>query len=80
MDIPAVSQICSLIFFPSISMVLILKSIPIVVMKEGVNWSSLNRRRRQDFPTPRNMNGQTISRLTAISDQEQFDQIVVVSV
>lgn len=51
--LPAVSQICSLIFLPSISMVRILKSIPIVVMKEGVNWSSLNRRRRHDLPTPK---------------------------
>jgi hypothetical protein len=30
----------------------ILKSMPIVVIKEGVNWSSLNRRRRHDLPTP----------------------------
>ena len=51
--LPAVSQICSLIFFPSISIVRILKSMPIVVMKDGVNWSSLNRRRRHDLPTPK---------------------------
>lgn len=30
----------------------ILKSMPIVVMKEGVKESSLKRRRQQDFPTP----------------------------
>jgi hypothetical protein len=35
--VPAVSQICSLIFLPSMSIVRILKSIPIVVMNEGVN-------------------------------------------
>lgn len=33
-------------------MVRILKSIPIVVMNEGVNESSLKRRRQHDFPTP----------------------------
>ena len=33
-------------------MVLILKSMPMVVMKEGVNESSLKRRRQHDFPTP----------------------------
>lgn len=30
----------------------ILKSMPIVVMKEGVKESSLKRRRQHDFPTP----------------------------
>jgi hypothetical protein len=30
----------------------ILKSMPMVVMKEGVNESSLNRSRQHDFPTP----------------------------
>ena len=49
---PAVSQICSLIFLPSISMVRILKSMPMVVMKEGVKESSLKRSRQQDLPTP----------------------------
>jgi hypothetical protein len=29
-----------------------LKSMPIVVMKEGVNESSLKRSRQQDLPTP----------------------------
>ena len=48
-----VSQICNLILLPSNSIVLILKSIPIVVMKEGVNESSENRNRRQLFPTPK---------------------------
>ena len=33
-------------------MVRILKSIPIVVINEGVQASSQNRRRRQDLPTP----------------------------
>jgi hypothetical protein len=33
-------------------MVRILKSMPIVVMKEGVKLSSLKRRRQQDLPTP----------------------------
>lgn len=37
---------------PSSSIVRILKSIPIVVIKDGVKESSLNRRRQQDFPTP----------------------------
>jgi hypothetical protein len=49
---PAVSQICSLTRFPSSSMVLILKSMPMVVMKDGVKESSLKRRRQHDFPTP----------------------------
>lgn len=30
----------------------ILKSMPIVVMKEGVKLSSLKRKRQQDLPTP----------------------------
>lgn len=49
---PAVSQICSLTRLPSSSMVLILKSMPMVVMKEGVNESSLKRSRQHDLPTP----------------------------
>ena len=61
--------ICSLIRFPSSSIVRILlhtnqledrlgdrgspyKSMPIVVMKEGVHESSQKRRRRHDLPTP----------------------------
>lgn len=44
--------ICSFIRFPSSSIVRILKSMPIVVMKEGVHASSQNLSRRQDFPTP----------------------------
>lgn len=51
-SIPAVSQICSFTRFPSSSIVLILKSIPIVVMKLGVKLSSLNRSRQHDLPTP----------------------------
>ena len=38
--------------FPSSSMVLILKSMPMVVMKEGVQASSQKRSSRHDFPTP----------------------------
>lgn len=49
---PAVSQICSFTRLPSSSIVRILKSMPIVVMKEGVKESSLKRRRQQDLPTP----------------------------
>jgi len=49
---PAVSHICSFTLFPSRSIVLILKSIPMVVMKEGVKLSSENRRRQHDLPTP----------------------------
>lgn len=49
---PAVSQICSLTRLPSSSMVLILKSMPIVVMKDGVKESSLKRSRQHDLPTP----------------------------
>lgn len=86
-SIPAVSQICSLIFLPSKSIVRILlhsagvrvshqhhsancfssrvcgiqskeaertthKSMPIVVMNDGVHASSQNRRSKQDLPTP----------------------------
>lgn len=49
---PAVSQICSLTRLPSSSMVLILKSMPMVVMNDGVKESSLKRNRQQDLPTP----------------------------
>ena len=49
---PAVSQICSLTRLPSSSMVRILKSMPMVVMKDGVNESSLKRSRQHDLPTP----------------------------
>lgn len=49
---PAVSQICSLTRLPSSSIVRILKSMPIVVINEGVNESSLKRSRQQDLPTP----------------------------
>lgn len=44
--------ICNLIRFPSNSIVRILKSMPIVVIKEGVQASSQNRNSRQDLPTP----------------------------
>jgi hypothetical protein len=43
---------------PSSSIVRILKSIPIVVMNDGVHASSQKRRRRQDLPTP----GKAVSR------------------
>lgn len=46
------TQICSLIRLPSSSIVLILKSMPMVVIKDGVKESSEKRKRRQDFPTP----------------------------
>jgi len=46
------STIWSLMRLPSSSIVRILKSIPIVVIKEGVHASSQKRRRRQDLPTP----------------------------
>ena len=49
---PAVSQICNLTRFPSSSMVLILKSMPMVVIKDGVKESSLKRSRQHDLPTP----------------------------
>lgn len=49
---PAVSHICNLTRLPSSSIVLILKSMPMVVMKDGVKESSLKRRRQHDFPTP----------------------------
>lgn len=50
-----VRTIWSLTRFPSTSIVRILKSIPIVVMKDGVHASSQNRSRRQDLPTPRGL-------------------------
>lgn len=49
---PAVSHICSFTRLPSSSMVRILKSMPMVVMNEGVKESSLNRNKQQDLPTP----------------------------
>ena len=49
---PAVSQICSLTRLPSSSIVRILKSMPMVVMKEGVKLSSLNLNKQHDLPTP----------------------------
>ena len=49
---PAVSHICSFTRLPSSSIVRILKSMPMVVMNEGVNESSLKRNRQHDLPTP----------------------------
>ena len=48
---PAVSQTCNWIFLPLYSMVLILKSTPIVVMKLGSNSSPANLFRMQVLPT-----------------------------
>lgn len=48
----AARTIWSLMRLPSSSMVRILKSIPMVVMKLGVQASSQNRRSRHDLPTP----------------------------
>lgn len=45
--------ICSFIRFPSSSIVRILKSMPIVVINEGVHASSQKRSKRHDLPTPR---------------------------
>lgn len=44
--------IWSLMRLPSSSIVRILKSMPIVVINDGVHWSSQNRRSRHDLPTP----------------------------
>jgi hypothetical protein len=49
---PAVSQICSFTFLPLMSIVLILKSIPIVVMNVGLNVSFAYRNNKQVLPTP----------------------------
>lgn len=49
---PAVSHICSFTRLPSSSIVRILKSMPMVVIKDGVNESSLKRSRQHDLPTP----------------------------
>ena len=49
---PAVSHICSFTRLPSSSIVRILKSIPMVVIKDGVKESSLKRSRQHDLPTP----------------------------
>jgi len=53
--------ICNLIRLPSNSIVRILKSIPIVVMKLGVQASSQNRSSKHDFPTPVQVNSAVIS-------------------
>lgn len=45
-------HICSLIFLPSISMVRILKSIPMVDMKVVLNAASLKRNNTHVLPTP----------------------------
>ena len=68
--------------FPSSSMFLILKSIPIVVMKVGEKESFAYRRSRQVFPTPAESNNwhqpsragfPASARRTTVTDHEQLD-------
>ena len=61
--------------FPSTSIVRILKSIPIVVMNDGVHESSQKRRSRHDLPTP--IVSVYTCLPTRVTDQEQFDKEVV---
>ncbi len=63
--------------FPSNSIVLILKSIPMVVMKDGVKESSEKRRSRQLFPTPANEREEREEKRTGITNQQKLDEIVV---
>ena len=71
----ALLTICSLMRFPSTSIVRILKSIPIVVMNDGVHESSQKRRSKHDLPTP------VVSACarvpTRVTDQEKLDKEVV---
>ena len=71
----ALLTICSLMRFPSTSIVRILKSIPIVVMNDGVHESSQKRRSKHDLPTP--VVSAYIRVLTRVTDQKQFDKEVV---
>ena len=60
---------------PSSSIVRILKSIPIVVIKEGVHASSQKRRRRQDLPTPDNLRNRVnvgVLQRTGIADEQEL--------
>ena len=60
---------------PSSSIVRILKSIPIVVIKEGVHASSQKRRRRQDLPTPDNLRNRVnvgVLQRTGITDEQEL--------
>ena len=60
---------------PSSSIVRILKSIPIVVIKEGVHASSQKRRRRQDLPTPDNLRNRVnvgVLQRTGIADEQKL--------
>jgi len=53
----------------------ILKSIPIVVIKEGVHASSQKRRRRQDLPTPDNLRNSvnvSVIERTGITDEQEL--------
>lgn len=67
-------------------MVRILKSIPIVVMNEGVKESSLNLSRQHDFPTPESPINRSLicclvsmacSRVLALDSRETHKEIVV---
>lgn len=60
---------------PSSSIVRILKSIPIVVIKDGVHASSQKRRRRQDLPTPDNLRNRVdvgVLQRTRITDEQEL--------
>lgn len=65
-------------------MVRILKSMPIVVMNDGVQASSQKRRSKHDLPTPAEIESARASTmlslklLTGVSDKEELDQEVVV--
>jgi len=53
----------------------ILKSIPIVVIKDGVHASSQKRRRRQDLPTPDNLRNRVdvgVLQRTRITDEQEL--------
>jgi len=52
-----------------------LKSIPIVVIKDGVHASSQKRRRRQDLPTPDNLRNRVdvgVLQRTRITDEQEL--------
>lgn len=56
---PAVSQIWSFTTWLSMGTVLILKSIPIVVIKVGLKESFAYRSNKHVFPTPESVAGET---------------------
>jgi hypothetical protein len=72
---PAVSQICSFTRLPSSSMVRILKSMPMVVMNDGVNESSLKRSRQHDFPTPESPMRRSLIYCALVSDRSTCRKI-----